>query len=533
MLVKDIYGESDDYHSLGLPPDIIASTLGKAMYAEEGEERSFTDADIARSLLFMISNDIGQISSLYAMLHNVKTIYFGGFFLRHHPVTMHTLGYSVNYWTKGQVQARFLRHEGYLGAIGAFLKGAHDCHIEENSWNENTYGSSGFVFRQPKMPTSSGHLEVDHLEMDRFETPLRFCPLLRDPTGYVADTVDLMRDSDAREYWLKCFEDSLPKFTERAIESQDHLGEEAKERAAKFSEQYLSRLRQLAVAPWQHGNLSVRLLLDMREHCLEEFDFHDPYLKQKQSENDEAFALLPKLLDKLDTLAWEEREIELAYGMLAGNVFDWGAKEVALIMEKEGLNFDHAKRLIGPRPWLMDSLDQWVERIRTGPAHRCAAIFIDNSGADVVLGILPFVVAMLRRGTQVLLCANNKPVLNDVTFAELSTVIMQRAAAVCDVIDAALKSKQLECLDSGQSSPCLDLAKLSKSVVDAMLEKGVDLIVLEGMGRAVHTNLYTKFQCECLKAAVLKNRWLANRLGGDMYAVIFHYEDKPSQSKAN
>ena len=57
-----------------------------------------------------------------------------------------------------------------------------------------------------------------------------------------------------------------------------------------------------------------------------------------------------------------------------------------------------------------------------------------------------------------------------------------------------------------------------------MTEKRVDLIVLEGMGRALHTNLYAKFKCESLKVAVVKNRWLATRLGGDMFSVIFKYE---------
>jgi type II pantothenate kinase len=57
-----------------------------------------------------------------------------------------------------------------------------------------------------------------------------------------------------------------------------------------------------------------------------------------------------------------------------------------------------------------------------------------------------------------------------------------------------------------------------------MSSAGVDLIVLEGMGRAVHTNLEAKFTCECLKVAVIKNRWLAARLGGDMFSVLCKYE---------
>lgn len=38
------------------------------------------------------------------MLHKIKTVYFGGFFLRHHPVSLHTVSYAVNYWSKGEVQ---------------------------------------------------------------------------------------------------------------------------------------------------------------------------------------------------------------------------------------------------------------------------------------------------------------------------------------------------------------------------------------------------------------------------------------------
>ena len=53
----------------------------------------------------------------------LMTLFMDGPF-RHHPVGLHTISYAVNYWSKGQVSAYFLRHEGYLGAIGAFIKGA-------------------------------------------------------------------------------------------------------------------------------------------------------------------------------------------------------------------------------------------------------------------------------------------------------------------------------------------------------------------------------------------------------------------------
>lgn len=34
----------------------------------------FLEADLARSLLLTISNDIGQIASLYAMMHGLKKV---------------------------------------------------------------------------------------------------------------------------------------------------------------------------------------------------------------------------------------------------------------------------------------------------------------------------------------------------------------------------------------------------------------------------------------------------------------------------
>jgi type II pantothenate kinase len=41
------------------------------------------------------------------------------------------------------------------------------------------------------------------------------------------------------------------------------------------------------------------------------------------------------------------------------------------------------------------------------------------------VGVVPFAEEMLRRGSSVILCANSKPVLNDVTYAELVLLLQQ------------------------------------------------------------------------------------------------------------
>lgn len=126
-------------HLAGLPGDLIASSFGKAAAHSPSD---FNKNDVIRSLLFTIANDIGQIACLYAMQHQLRRIYFGGYFLRNHPLSMHAVSYAIKYWSRGAVEAMFLRHEGYLGAIGAFLKGTEELDTDKYSWQENFAGSS-------------------------------------------------------------------------------------------------------------------------------------------------------------------------------------------------------------------------------------------------------------------------------------------------------------------------------------------------------------------------------------------------------
>lgn len=39
-----------------------------------------------------------------------------------HPATISTLSYAIRFWSKGTKRAMFLRHEGFLGSIGAWIK---------------------------------------------------------------------------------------------------------------------------------------------------------------------------------------------------------------------------------------------------------------------------------------------------------------------------------------------------------------------------------------------------------------------------
>jgi len=57
---------------------------------------------------------------------------------------------------------------------------------------------------------------------------------------------------------------------------------------------------------------------------------------------------------------------------------------------------------------------------------------------------------------KVVLCANSRPALNDVTYNEL-TILARRVADISDVVSTALTEGRLLVMESGQGSPCLDL----------------------------------------------------------------------------
>jgi type II pantothenate kinase len=131
MMVGDIYGNnSDALEKLGLPSHIVASSFGK-LVAKADPAEGLKQEDLARALLLMVTNNIGQVAYLNAKLHNTPRIYFVGNFLRSNMISQRRLSYAIHYWSKGEMEALFLEHEGYFGALGAFLMSQNISHGEE------------------------------------------------------------------------------------------------------------------------------------------------------------------------------------------------------------------------------------------------------------------------------------------------------------------------------------------------------------------------------------------------------------------
>ncbi|KAJ3090380.1 hypothetical protein HK102_003926 [Quaeritorhiza haematococci] len=120
MTVGDIYG-GRDYSALGLNASMTASFFGKFVTKDPPLLDGVSDADICKGLLHLVTNNIGQIAYLNALRFNCKSIFFAGNFLRKNETSMIALAHAIEFWSGGTVRALFLKHEGYFGALGAFL----------------------------------------------------------------------------------------------------------------------------------------------------------------------------------------------------------------------------------------------------------------------------------------------------------------------------------------------------------------------------------------------------------------------------
>ncbi|XP_026210883.1 pantothenate kinase 1a isoform X2 [Anabas testudineus] len=117
-LVKDIYG--GDYERFGLQGSAVASSFGHMMSKEKRD--SISKEDLARATLVTITNNIGSIARMCAVNEKIERVVFVGNFLRINTVSTKLLAYAMDFWSKGQLRALFLEHEGYFGAVGALME---------------------------------------------------------------------------------------------------------------------------------------------------------------------------------------------------------------------------------------------------------------------------------------------------------------------------------------------------------------------------------------------------------------------------
>lgn len=342
---------------------------------------------------------------------------------------------------------------------------------------------------------------------------------LKDPVSYVACDWDLSQDSAGRAYWTDFFPKHLETILRVGIEAAMARGEArelAQSRAHACRTEFVEHFARFARDPDPFGRVTILVLDEWRDRFLRRHGFLDPFIDVKNRENEKMLPLLPAVCRELDSLSEPAQLGAVIAGVFAGNIFDMGAAATAKAFAASGPDFFNIRATLRPRPWLVDDFDALQARLLRGRAHRCAVFFIDNAGSDFLLGALPMIRYLAQRGTRVVIAANERPSLNDMTIHDVNAW-WDRIVK----IEPSFTDLAIEQVSTGTGEPLIDLSKVSDELNRASSD--ADLVILEGMGRGVESNLRAKFSCDALNIAMIKDESVARRAGGTVFDLVCRF----------
>jgi type II pantothenate kinase len=373
----------------------------------------------------------------------------------------------------------------------------------------------------PGMETQCG--PIDRTDPDR---PTVALPLLANRERYRPCRWNLHDSDELKAHWLNLFRTHFAKLLEAYHKEAADRGVEQAERDERVDQanaQFMADLDRLAENEAEPGaSLVILDICLMREKALRAAGIDDAYRLAKQQDTQHALEALPGLLKELDAMPETERRLAVIQGVFAGNIYDLGATKTSEMFTDEKVDFHDIRDKLKPRPWAVDDLDLWLNRLDR-VTYRKALLFVDNAGPDVTLGMLPFARSLLQRGTAVILTANTDPSLNDITHDELKR-LLRRVACFDPVIRSALSNTRLTLIPSGNKAPLIDLSKVDPRLCFASRHGGVDLVVLEGMGRAIESNFDAELDCDTLKIAMIKEQCIADLMDAEMFDLVFRFE---------
>jgi type II pantothenate kinase len=345
---------------------------------------------------------------------------------------------------------------------------------------------------------------------------------LPDPRNYVACAWDFKVDHEARRAWVAFLCRHIQTILNLGVDVQTRLGmdrAQARHKADACRDQFIAFCQPLADDPTLLTPLNILTLAQARDRILRQHGFADPFADLKQRENAAALPLLAPVCAEIDA-ADPPRQVRLLLeNLFAGNIFDMGAGPTAEKFLLKSPDFFATRRELTPRPWLIDDFDALATALLQSHPHQRAVFFVDNAGLDFVLGAVPLTRWLARRGTSVVLVANELPSLNDMTIADVRALWPPIAAA-----EPSLAGLPIEFVTSGTGEPLIDLARVSPELNAAAAD--ADLLILEGMGRAIESNLDAQFDCDVINLAMIKDQTVARHHHGKLFDLICRFRPR-------
>ena len=342
--------------------------------------------------------------------------------------------------------------------------------------------------------------------------------LLKDPASYVACDWDLAADHRGRHYWAPFFKRHVETIFALGRAADLSRGGDPQQLDARITacrKEFHTRFDAFHADPTSFGRVTILTLDVWRDQILRRYGFVDCFIDLKDRENEKLLPVLPTVCAQLDAMDDKGASLAIIEGLLAGNIFDMGAEATAKQFITGTVDFFATRQKLSPRPWAVDDVDAFRQHLLAAPAGKLT-FFVDNAGADFLLGALPFARWLARRGWKVVLAANERPTLNDMTAADIHRWWPRILAA-----EPSFASLPVLVVSTGTGEPLIDLSAVSPELNAAALD--TTLLVIEGMGRGIESNLDAHFACPTANVGMLKDPMIAERVGAKIYDCVVRF----------
>ena len=105
---------------------------------------------------------------------------------------------------------------------------------------------------------------------------------------------------------------------------------------------------------------------------------------------------------------------------------------------------------------------------------------------------------------------------------EIPADVVERLSGITSELQSLIENRQIEVIDSGGIAPLIDLRTISEVV--NLRAKQTDLLILEGMGRALESNFDAAFTVDAIKLAMIKDEAVARKHGGENFDTVCRFD---------
>ena len=333
---------------------------------------------------------------------------------------------------------------------------------------------------------------------------LKSLEILINKDSYKPGLWDLRKDDRAVEHWMEVFTEN----TEFICSLIDKDLKKPK-KAVLYWEEMLKIISRIENREF----ITVHDVTINRENILNAINITDPFIRLKSIQNNEAFKFLPDFIKYIDRINKKDALALSISAVLEGNLFDLGSSTTTKMWINGNLKFNTPDLDVN----IYSVCDKIFEKKRT------ATILVDNTGFDYVVGCISLIYQLLKLDWKIIVAANEKPALNDITVNEALMMNNKINKIICSW-NELIEDEKLSFISSGVKTPGIDMRKISESLNSAV--NSSTLLIIIGQGRAIETTLNAIVDKDVLRIAKVKDSMVSEYLNIERLSDFIKWSNK-------